>query len=429
MFASIEAKQVKKDHEIFDKWIKHQQVFSDRNLTDMSSALDSSYIGRVNTLWVSNYQHLHPLREQLGKVTDGLINAGGIEKTTIPESTKNSLKRFYSVLENNPAMLSELLNEYGFNSPQINDKEALLARTDNHYNDVIDKYATFMQLLFAHTDQFVEQEYQFAVANRLFEYCFYPETFDTYCNMAFDHTHHPFMRLLNSIVWKNLVGTGWRQWHKSTLDRLLKESKTGKKIVYIAGGNDIRALLEHGIYNMTIIDPFLPSQERYYTGDYEWFVKNSTNNDGIDDELHIEFANKKIKLVRKSFQESEQIYHLTLSTGKDFVFKGSTTVWTIYENNNLAGVCTFKRRLALPEDFVSDQKTAVLMSYDEACYAALSKMVGGWDIDPTDLDDNFVMHVKQLRKPIGKQVLQNLRFAELLNLFVLQFIRLATTPY
>ena len=118
-----------------------------------------------------------------------------------------------------------------------------------------------------------------------------------------------------------------------------------------------------------------------------------------------------------------------LSSQEKFTFAGSTTIWTIYENNNVAGVCTFKRRLAEPEDFISNTKTATLMSYDEACYAAMSNMVGGWNINPAELDNNFKLYVKQLRKPIGKEVLQNLRITELFNLFVLKFIRLATSPY
>lgn len=62
-------------------------------------------------------------------------------------------------------------------------------------------------------------------------------------------------------------------------------------------------------------------------------------------------------------------------------------------------------------------------------YTAMPEILEGWGIDPSKLDDEYQIFVKQLRKPIGKEELQNIRIATLINVADVKFISFASDPH
>src|SRR5207248_2696049 len=123
---------------------------------------------------------------------------------------------------------------------------------------------------------------------------------------------------------------------------------------YIAGGCDICKLIDEEIYNITIIDPFLPSQEKFYTPEWEWFVKNSNSHNGLSDTII--FEDQRITLKRSVYEENGS-FEAKLSTGNVCSIPNSLTVWEVLDmekNNKPLGTIRIERRFCNEQDFVSN---------------------------------------------------------------------------
>jgi hypothetical protein len=279
-----------------------------------------------------------------------------------------------------------------------------------------------MRLLFAQEDSERRKAYLFAVANRLFEFCYGPETFAGFKPMLHNTPEYPIVRLLYSTMWHYLVGDGWKHWHNTCLDGLKKEVDSGKRVSYIAGGNDIYQLLKLGIYAIDVIDPMLPSQPEYYAEGWDWLIKK----DGLGDEIMIDFPDKKLVMKRISYSE-QGAFDAKLSTGITESLPLSKTTWHVFDRSNQKklGSIVFDRRFCNQQDFIAHDKRALLISFNEMYFVAAPESLNGWGINLEKISPEMPIFIKQLRKPISRQVLLNLREAETSPFY---FILLGSCP-
>lgn len=412
-------------YETFKKWLKVQEVYQDRDISALSATIDDNFLMRFKDCYEGHYAHLHKLLPFLSTLTDGSINEKGYQlRTPISQVTQQLFIDLYEALELNSIEFVELLRDYGLASRSINHDDV----QDGH-EATLEKYKILLQLLFSQEDSFQENELLHAVANRLFEYSFSEETFPHYQRLLIDDASAPLVRFLHAIQWYHLVGCGWKHWHRSCLDQLKEEARQGKCIRYIAGGNDLLQLLRNKIYNITVVDPFLPTQDRYYAKNWAWLLRGDQADGGLGDVLKCSFDESNILLKRVAYKEGEP-FQAKLSTGKVIELKKIQTIWDVLDahTQEKLGTVEFQRRFAQQDDFALDSQVALLMSYDEMIYVALPDMLDGWGIDPNVLDRNQKIFIKQLRKPVSKLELQHIRIASLANSTDLKFINFASDP-
>src|SRR5258708_21754380 len=104
-------------------------------------------------------------------------------------------------------------------------------------------------------------------------------------------------------------------------------------------------------------------------------------------------------------------------------------MWNVYKrNSDQVGRVTMLRRPLMQDDFKVAHNRSFLMSYQELTHIAMPDILNGWGIDPTLFDDTIKIYVKQLSRPIGKDILYNIRIASMLNVSNLGFINLAPNP-
>jgi hypothetical protein len=271
--------------------------------------------------------------------------------------------------------------------------------------------------------ELTQDECLFAVGSRLFEYCFEDATYPHYQQLLVSQQDYPLVRFINSTLWYLLVGDGWKHWHDNCLKSLEAEAAAGKTINYIAGGNDFYQMLKRGIYNIRIIDPFLPSQDRYYAENWQWLIQGD-----INDEIICNFDTHRLVLKRAKHVKKGTM-HTKLSTGHIVALPQTETTWEIYKSDEAKSVgnVVIDRKFAEQDDFSPD--AAVVCSYDELLYAIVPEVLNGWGINPGKINSQQNIYVKQLRKPVDKNTLMNMRSASMLNYTDVRFINYASDPH
>jgi hypothetical protein len=266
-----------------------------------------------------------------------------------------------------------------------------------------------------------------ALANRVFEYCFDPKTNLHFQQFLFNQAARPTVHFLFSILWNFLVGDGWKDWNKACIDQIKQRADRGDEIVYLAGGSDIFALISSGIYNIRIIDPFLPTQARYYSDGWDFLIRGAQSV-GIDDEIRFGGLHNNVFMKRTTYAEGES-FSIKLSNNTIADIKKSVTTWQVCDvNNNILGAVTFERRLVHQNDFIPQPNRTLLISYNELTYAAIPASITGWDIDVAALPNNFEIMVKQLRRPVAKDMVCALRLTSLVNFTDNKFIGFGSDP-
>lgn len=296
------------------------------------------------------------------------------------------------------AFLDELARQ-GLASKALNDGDE-----GDKFNAVLNRYTGLFKALFSDPSANALEQ-SFAAANHFAEFSFSAKTFPELQKIMQTEETKPLGRFLYAGMWQTLAGNGWKCWHKETLKKLSKAYKNGKTVVYVAGGSDVYHLITHGVYNLKIIDPQVNVQENYYADQWQWLLDNTVER--IGDEMHFKAGKKKIVARRLE------------PLAGDF----PVTRWQIFENDKAVGLLTFERRFATQADFKAKKNERLLMSFNELFYVALPHDQGGWPINPDKFPDAMEMHIKQLRKPINKQVVQNICWVEEHNL---SFLRLGT---
>ncbi|MCK4650863.1 hypothetical protein KAT08_01685 [Candidatus Babeliales bacterium] len=413
--------------DVFKRWLDIQYVLSDVDLREMKNILDENNLKDLKDRYENNLEYLKTLiifyNLNSNKYLEDIFF-----NSSLPQNS-DLIEKFYymyDLMETNFLGFVDYLIEKDFNKGSVNSEEDKIS-----VDILLSKYGLITQIMFEQSDFFKLFKFMLAVGNRFFEFCYYDKTFPKYKNMLLDKSLYPMARFLHTVVWQYLISFGWKWWHENCLDEIKKRCDAGAQLIYIAGGSDIYMPIKRGIYNIKIVDPFLPSQERFYVQDWQWLAVGNDVRGGIGDEIEFVFDDKIILLKRVEYKILGRMFPI-LSTGGMVELPESRTIWNVYDvasenKNKFLGKIIFERRFCEQSDFVSGPDKVVLMSTTEMISSIDIEESGGWGIDPYKFDENFEIFVKQLRKPISTSVLCNIRFA-CENLTNLQYMLLTSDP-
>ncbi|MBX9830907.1 hypothetical protein K2X40_03035 [Candidatus Babeliales bacterium] len=410
----------KTESEVFGDLFATQHSYADRNLETMATLLDNAFVHAFEhqcechaVTLNSAYPFITTLSDQEGVPFD----------RPIKPAFYNNLCTLYTYLEQkNPALIS-LLSNLDMSTP-----ESLSLEYGGHGAGLaVEKYSILLDMLFA---QELPQErfaYSLAAANRIFELCFNPETFNACYHLHLDAINYSIARFLYVAMWKHFALESWESWHLDCLNQLKQAAQENKKIVYIGGGYDIYQLLRSGIYSFSIIDSFTSPHNKTYPANATWLLESEEVGNGIGDTLTFEWDNEIIILERKSFNITNT-FSLQQSQTNILEIPASITTWTV---KNAAqkelGLIKFIRRPLCSSDFDYKKNTLILMSFSDFFHTVIPDFLGGYGVDVKSLAPEFFIMIKQLRAPATKDMMLNIRVATLLNLSDLQFISLGNS--
>lgn len=299
---------------------------------------------------------------------------------------------------------------------QVHQENHHITTSQDRY-EIIKKNKTIIDALCHNNDAIRNNTAQITLANNLVEWAFSPSSAAMFMDMHTNATQYPILQLLYTAMWSILSEKGWFDWHSNCMQSLKLEHDAGKTIVYVGGGCDVYQLITHGIYNITIIDPMLPTQERYYVKDYHFLLQGVGPNNGINDTI----THENLTLKRSDFQIMPGYITVALPSGQQRCIPTAKTTWSVFdEKQKRLGSIVFERRLATQKDF--ELKNALLVSWNELYYI----INGSWGIKLDQLSTDTKLFVKQLRKPITKEFINNMHQADLLNRSTFQFIGLGS---
>lgn len=374
----------KSEDEVFSRWKSIQNIRYDIDINELSDGISNQQVRQVvNRIPRKIIPQIIKLIPELDKqnLTDRDINNIKNKLTSIYRALEYNVPNFISMLEKNSFSTSESLNHDSRRSPSI--------------------YSSFMESIMINEKQDSSGSIMSSVANRLFEYCYYPETFKDYLRLVETPEQHSILMFLNETIWYYLARSEWSSWQYDMLKKLKDEYDNGKEIVYIAGGSDIYQLINHGIYDIVNIDPIYPTQTRYYSEGWEFLAKGNIGD-------IINFSND-IQMRRHSYSEDGFILENETIYGKQISIPNSITVWVIEDSNgNKLGTYKLKRRFVEQDDFQTSPDRVFLISFNEL-YFILNTTRNNWGINPREFDRNFKIYAKQLRAPISYKVLMNMR--------------------
>jgi len=381
--------KIRKASSFFEKWIIEQYVYDEKLLTLCKSCCREEFGARIA---IVDPLHRPFVRMLLGgKYLDGEV---------LFPNTQN-LDELFTLLCRRDSGFVELLKQLSFNSTKLAGKDTYEYEKDK-IKEIISRYVNLAGILFFSRNFVERNQFNFNLANHFFEYIF---SWDgKSLNPIFkEEKNYSILRFMYSVIHRFLVDDGWIHWSHETFKRLKEKAKEGSSITYIAGGCDIYQLVTNGIYNVTIIDPFIPSQkELYYVNNALWFVDGAIGDELVFDNIE----NQKVIIMRRNIHASFN-KDSSIKTSKDGAIRipKTTTIWGLYNyKGEKIGDITFQRRLCTQEDF---NNTVVLMSLNEALLAFSPKSVDGWEMQTSKLPSDFCLHVKQLHGPIGTLELKN----------------------
>lgn len=298
-----------------------------------------------------------------------------------------------------------------------------LKHDQSSFDGLIDQFNYTLELFFSGQPEYKKVEFMFNLANRYTEWLFGPNFKTVGQRMMTDKTTHQILRHLYGVIWQKLAGFGWKNWHQSALDNVAQEVAAGKTVIYIAGGSDIYQLIKNGVYNIVNIDPQLPTQPTYYTNDWEYILMGLPG-----DRIVFKEGVCNVTMIRRSYTKTGLQFQAKLSNNQTVIIDETETIWDIYNEaeTQRLGSYTLKRRFSNQDDFITKPNEVLLMSFNEVYYVCMTEAMGGWGINPTQLPPNFMLYVKQLRKPVNREMLLNMHTAALLNSFDLGYIGLGS---
>ncbi|MBX9830909.1 hypothetical protein K2X40_03045 [Candidatus Babeliales bacterium] len=428
LFAWTQASAIttKTEAEVFKKWHEWQGVFAQHNLQEAKNLLDTFFSLSFKKAYEENVYTLRHLRPFLTSLTNGTVNEYGHQFHPFLDPTfKKNMVNLYDLLEHDIFAFTQFLQDHNFTS------ETTLAKQRSHenWNQTIDSYTALLNVFFPYAINNVPlgTELQFEIANRFFRFCFSLETFSLFQNMLNNERNLPIARLFYATMWYHLAGTGWKNWSAQALKNIKEQADQGKKIVYIAGGSDVLQLLKHGVYNLTVIDPQLPSQPKYYTNEWEWLIKGEDADGGIGDCLTVNSGEQKLTLCRSLYKPLGSFFKARLADGQVIALEKSFTTWDIFdEQNNKLGTYSLERRFAEQADFIAHKAKALVISFNELYFIALPDCLNGWGIEPHKFSQDLTLFVKQLHEPVGKHEVCAMRMASLINASDFKFLALGT---
>lgn len=396
--------------DFFCDWMHWQHCYTPQSLSSMKDHLNSTFLQGFKSRYEKHQAELTqltPFLTSLGR--DSLPFNGQLEADLNLQECHDKLGQVYEWLGTNPGdLLSFLKNDPIFTNDDVNYTDQ-----NSDINCVINKYKRVAKLLFACPDRRLRGEYLFSLADQLFKWGFSPEHWSEFKVYLEDPKGHPVARFVYSIIWNYLVGRGWKDWNIKSIDDIKQKTDKGATLVYVAGGTDILQLLKHKIYNIHIIDPFLPSQEKYYSdASWERWIKGSGKNWGRGDTVVFNFDDNNITMVRNDFKINDE-FETNISTGDVIRLESSVTEWNVMNSRGKTlGKVVFDRRLAAQSDFTSSKNKVVLMSFNELYHAFQPCKNSGWGMDASKLSPNCNIYIKQLTFPVNKAYLSAINEAE-----------------
>ncbi len=259
--------------------------------------------------------------------------------------------------------------------------------------------------------------------NDLVEQSFSGKQADLFLKMHSDKTQHESLQFLYTTMWSVLAEHGWCTWDSSCLKALKQEHDSGKTIVYIGGGCDIYELITNGIYNIIVIDPILPTQKNYYPDDYLYLIQGSGPDHGLNDQITGLAGNKRLTLKRSGFESMPDYISFSLPSGQQRCTQVSKTTWTVLDKKqHPIGTIIFDRRFTTQKDFELAPDRVLLFSWNELFFV----INGEWGIKTNQFQDDITLFIKQLRKPITKEMIDNMHHAHELNRSKFKFIGLGS---
>ncbi len=420
----VHAVTIKSADEVFAKWLDWQRVMPDNDLSRITEQLDATFIDTFRSTYERSMNIFNPLVPFLDTLTESHINNDGymLDHTVTTTLTRN-LANMYALIENDMPGFVQYLQTSGFMDPVNKGSEE---RGDQSH-DVIEKDRALFELLFAHKNEEFASQNLFSVANRFFEYCFGKQTFPLFQKMLLNKSQYPLARMLYAVTWYNLAGNGWKHWHENSLKILQERAAQGHKFVYIAGGSDLYQLIKAGIYTIRNIDPQLPSQPKYYTNDWAFILKGAGPGGGLGDRIVFNFPDRNIIMQRTGYYELGTTFKARIASGEVIEIPHSVTTWTILDaEGKKLGEYVLERRFCEQSDFDYEPDKTLMMSFNELYFIALPGALNGWNIDISKIAPNQSIVVKQLRNPVSRQMLVNMRIATLLNASDFKFIALGT---
>lgn len=413
------AHTVKTAEEVFKKWTSWQQIMPDRPLNEIAKEIDDNFLVEFKKQYEKNITLLAPVTPFLKTITRGHIHEYGYHLSTpLDMELKENLVGLFDILQSDVGGFIDVLRKTNFLSPET----VVIEERGELSHNTIEKYNSLYQLIFAHSNEIIHQQYLFSLANRFYEYCFSQKTFLEFEKLLLNKASYPITRMLYSVIWLNLAGNGWKHWHEESLKILKARADQGHKMVYIAGGSDLYQLVRSGIYHIKNIDPQLPSQPKYYADDWSFVLQGD-----INDQIIFNFDNKHIYMVRTGFERPGTTFKVRIATGEVLEIPHSITTWTFFDaDHTKLGEYVLERRFCEQSDFVHEPGKTLIMSFNELYFIALPNILNGWNIEPSHFDDDCSIVIKQLRNPVTKQMIVNMRIASLLNATDFKFIALGT---
>lgn len=401
---SLQALTCKKAEEFFNTWIEWQSTVVSQSIAQQYKTI----INQLNENWTTHS------RETLEKNHSAFIKKliGQQDGLQVNDHVTSQLKKLYKSAQLDMPTFVQTLRKLSLSVCQNS--------TETNFQEYIDANIPLIRFIFGQENTLDDNPLLFSVANNFFNYCFNPKTNASFKAMFEEPNDHPILRLLYTGIWHNLAGIGWKNWSSESLNKVKKAALKGKKVVYIAGGSDIYQLINSDIYNITVIDPQLPSQKSYYTNDWAWLI-----NGEIGDQII--FETKGITMTRSHHQEHGNPFTIETSDKTTLSINPSVTEWTITDKagKNL-GSCVFDRRFVQQTDFQGHKNQTLLMSFNELFFVSAPDHLDGWHIDPNKFSKNTKLFIKQLHKPVTKKMICNMREAAILNSEKLSFINLGS---
>jgi hypothetical protein len=364
------AATTKTEDDVFERWKQIQLVFDDVNLEDMSKTLNESKLLYLKARYVSLLNFLETMVSAFKLIPQEQLK-DGFFKLRVPKDgeLKPKYVQLYKMLQNDLSGFVKYLRQNGF-AADVQTANNLKVGSDIE----IAEGKEMMNMLFADQDIIKMWQYLFAVGNRFYDYCFREKTFSEFASITKNENEHPIAKFIYAVMWYHLAGDGWKHWSGESLKNIKKDVDKGNEIVYIAGGSDVYQLIKHGIYNIRIIDPQLPSQPKYYTNDWEFLIHGVKNRSypstsgqspfaqderdfnkfsskkpfalsepeasrtGANERLNdygigdvIEFDN--VTMIRESVELTGEKFKARIATGETIELEKSITTWGIYAND------------------------------------------------------------------------------------------------
>jgi hypothetical protein len=379
----------KKNLVLFQDFCHDQEIFHDTNLEYMKILLGKGNLIRLRNKII---RQISDLQE-----ASAFFNLPSISKplVQIPIPSLSDIKEgFFSIYPLLNGDIKGFIDQLNNNLFPTNIKK--------NVDDAVDDSKKMIELLFDHEEEFDKNQFLFAVANHMFEFCFYPKTFPYFKKMLLTPSQYSKIKLMYSIIWSNLCEVGWQNWHKNCLDSLVKEAGS-KEVLYIAGGTDIYQLLKRGIYNIKVVDPMLSSQPKYYSENWKMMI----DTEHLSTEAKIYKTGLTIKKIE--YKKTGKSFSVDLSNKKKEEIPESIITFEVKKAGKKVGNLIFDRRLAKESDF-SSTKNPILISFNELNFVTSPKNQEGWGMNVENFPENIKVFVKQLRQTVDKKIMLNLRY-------------------